>query len=225
MIQIDAYESIRTAIIQGNYQPGQRLTEEFLSAELQISRTPIREAIKKLEADGLVSSLRRGVIVRTFRADDVRQIYDLRALLEGYAATHAALLRTEEHIARMNEATKSYERAIDAFGKSREALESIVENNKVFHDAVHESANNPHLLFMMSKVIVLPLVFRSFYWYSLQEIQASLEAHKQILKAIVARDPEWARSTMCAHIYKGRDHVLSHIEDVGSDMANVTTVK
>jgi DNA-binding GntR family transcriptional regulator len=221
---MDAYESIKTLIVEGDLQPGLRLTEEFLSAELNTSRTPIREALKRLEAEGLVTPVKkRGVEVRVFTTDDVRQIYDLRALLEGYAATHAALLRTDEQIAEMTEAVENYEKTIQSFSDTRKSIQDIVYYNGMFHRAVHASANNPHLDFMMSKVIVLPLVFRSFYWYSMHEISDSLSAHKQILRAIASKDPDWARAAMSGHIYRGRDHVLGHIIGDLSSQEKIST--
>ncbi|WP_370639189.1 GntR family transcriptional regulator, partial [Cohnella sp. REN36] len=73
---MNAYDFIRSAIIEGDYAPGQRLTEEALAAELHISRTPIREALKRLETEGLIVSLKRGVSVKTFSRESIRQIYD-----------------------------------------------------------------------------------------------------------------------------------------------------
>lgn len=209
---MDAYDFIRNAIIEGDYEPGQRLTEEYLASELNLSRTPIREAIKRLETEGMVTSLKRGVSVRTFHKDDIRQIYDLRALLEGYAASQAAMLRTEQGIEEMTITNKLYARTIERIDKSHPVNDKeIVRLNNKFHETVLLASKNDQLRFLISKVVVIPLVFRSFHWYDKQEMIRSCDDHQIILKAIQNQDSDRAKTAMLEHIYKGRDHVLRHL--------------
>lgn len=216
---LDAYEFIRKAIIQGDYEPGQRLTEEFLAGELNLSRTPIREAIRRLEAEGLVTPLKRGVMVRAYTREDVEQIYDLRALLEAHAAGRAAHHRTQVDIAALREAHAAFERAVARYRpRHREGIEDVVHWNGVFHDHVVRAAANPHIGFLLEKVVALPLVFQSFYWYDEREVHRSLETHAAILKAIERQDADWARAAMAQHIYQGRDHVLAHIPATGTSI-------
>ncbi|WP_347551288.1 GntR family transcriptional regulator [Pseudalkalibacillus hwajinpoensis] len=212
---MDAYNYIKEAIVLGKFEPGMRLTEEYLAKELQLSRTPIREAIKQLESDGLIVSLKRGVSVRHFTKEDIRQIYDLRTLLEGYAASQAAIHRTAEDIVKMTEANESYEQAIARYTESDiQSVKDIVEVNHKFHEAVVISSRNQHIHFHISRVVVVPLIFRSFYWYDLTQLERSLDVHRIILKAIKNQDSERARIAMHEHIYQGRDHVMSHLEDL-----------
>ncbi|MCL6454963.1 MAG: GntR family transcriptional regulator [Alicyclobacillus sp.] len=217
MKETDVYESVKQWIVEGDLEPGQRLTEEFLSTTLGISRTPVREAMKRLEADGLVTPVkRRGVVVRSFTAEDVQQIYDIRALLEGYAAGHAARFRTDAQIEQMAEAVSVYDRCLRLPTERRQHIHDLMQANNAFHETLHAAAHNPHLNFMIGKVVVLPLVFRSFYWYSAEETAKSNEDHKRILHAVVLGDADWARSEMLAHIYRGRDHVLAHAADLAA---------
>jgi DNA-binding GntR family transcriptional regulator len=209
---MDAYDFIRNAIIEGDYEPGQRLTEEYLAAELNLSRTPVREAIKRLEIEGLVTPLKRGVSVRTFSKKDIKQIYDLRALLEGYAASQAALFRTENDINEMNKTNRLYAGAIDRMGEFHPVnIKEIVRLNNKFHEIILFASKNDHIHFLISKVVVLPLVFRSFHWYDKQEIIRSLDNHQTISEAIQNRDPDRAKTAMLEHIYRGHDHVLNHL--------------
>jgi DNA-binding GntR family transcriptional regulator len=212
---MDAYEFIRDAIIEGKFVPGMRLAEESLAKEMNLSRTPIREAIKQLEAEGLVIPLKRGVSVRHFTKDDIRQIYDLRTLLEGYAASQAAIHRTENDLLEMERANILYEEAISGYVESdMESLKDIVQVNQKFHEAIVAASKNEHIHFHISKVVVVPIVFRSFYWYNSFQLKQSLEVHKTILEAIKNREPERARIAMHEHIYQGRDHVLKHLEQI-----------
>jgi DNA-binding GntR family transcriptional regulator len=212
VLTMDAYDFIRNAIIEGDYEPGQRLTEESLATELHLSRTPVREAIKRLETEGLVTSLKRGVSVRTFNKEDIRQIYDLRALLEGYAASQAAMFRTKQNIDEMALIHALYTQTIERIDKSQSMNDKeIVRLNNKFHELVLQASKNEHIRFLISKVIVIPLVFRSFYWYDKQEMIRSSNDHQTILEAIQNQDPDRAKTAMLEHIYKGRDHVLRHL--------------
>ncbi|WP_257347465.1 GntR family transcriptional regulator [Pseudalkalibacillus decolorationis] len=212
---MDAYNYIKDAIVIGKYEPGMRLTEESLANELQLSRTPIREAIKQLESDGLIVPLKRGVSVRNFTKEDIKQIYDLRTLLEGYSASQAAINRTEEDITEMEAANVSFEKALENYEENdMNSIKEIARVNHQFHDAVVRASRNPHLHFHISKVVVVPLVYRSFYWYNLTQLQRSLEFHRTILTAVRRQDPERARIAMHEHIYQGRDHVMNHLDDI-----------
>lgn len=212
---MDAYAFIRKAIIEGDYEPGQRLTEESLAAELSLSRTPIREALQRLVTEGLVTPLKRGITVRTFSQKDIKQIYELRALLEGYAASQAALYRMESDVANLEQIHEQFAEAIKrSADKFNENIKEIARFNNKFHEAVMNACKNDHIHFMISKVVVLPLVFRSFYWYDKEEIYRSRDNHQTIIDAIKERNPDRARTAMQEHIYKGYDHVLRHISSV-----------
>lgn len=212
---MNAYNFIKDAIIQGKFEPGMRLAEESLAKEMNLSRTPVREAIKQLSAEGLVIPLKRGVSVRHFTNEDIRQIYDLRMLLEGYAASQAAIHRTDDDIQKLEEANEIYEQAIIQYvDEDSKNLQNVVEANQQFHEAVVTAANNSHIHFHLSKVVVVPIVFRSFYWYSPFQMKQSLEVHKTILNAIKNRESERARIAMHEHIYQGRDHVLKHLDKI-----------
>ncbi|UOR13562.1 GntR family transcriptional regulator [Halobacillus amylolyticus] len=212
---MNAYEYIKQAILHGEFPPQMRLTEEFLAKKLQISRTPIREALKQLESEGLTVSMKRGVRVRHFTKKDIQQIYDLRTLLEGYAAAQAAIHRTNSDIEEMKTANEMYEQAINSYLESGETtIEYILEINHRFHDTIIKASQNQHIHSHISKVVVVPLIFRSFYWFDEYQLRHSLDVHKTILKAIQAQDTERARVAMHEHIYHGRDQVLIHIDDI-----------
>ena len=211
---MEAYEFIRNAILEGDYEPGRRLTEESLAAELNVSRTPIREALKRLESEGLITSLKRGMCVRSFSRTDVQQIYDLRALLESYAASQAAMWRVESDLDELFQSNRLYANVIQPLQDTHSAsmhIKAIVLLNNRFHEAVLLASKNDHIQFLISKVVVLPLVYRSFSWYDQLEIKRSLLDHQTIAEAICSRDPDRARSAMLEHVYKGRDHVLRHL--------------
>lgn len=210
---MDAYNHIKQAIILGRYKPGTRLTELGLAEELNLSRTPVREAIKQLTSEGLIIPLRRGISVRSFDEKDLRQIYNLRALLESYAATQAALHRSEDDLVKMEESNNLYENAVAQYKDASEvSVKNIVQANSVFHEAILAASKNEHLRFHISKVVVVPLVFRSFNYYDEIQLLRSLDAHKTILEAIKNQEAERAKIAIHEHILQGRDHVLKHLD-------------
>lgn len=215
---MDAYTYIKNRILHGEFPPKMRLTEEYLAKQLQTSRTPIREALKQLESEGLMLPMKRGVRVRHYTKEDIRQIYDLRTLLEGYAASQAALHRTTQNLQEMKEANDLYEQTINDYFKTGErTVEDILELNHKFHDCIVNASQNEHIHDLISKTVVLPLIFRSFYWFNEEQMRYSHEAHNTILNAIGEQDIERARVAMHEHIYHGRDQVLPHIEDIAED--------
>lgn len=207
---MNPYQAIKNAIIIGEYEPGTRLTEEALAESLQVSRTPIRDAIKQLESDGLIIPYkRRGYIVKEFSTKDIRQIYNLRALLESQGASEAAMNRTEEELVLMHEKNTAYEQAIAKLKRSDiTTIKNIQQANQDFHGEIFKATKNEHLRAHIAKLVVVPLIFRSFYWYNERQLLRSLEVHKTILKAIENQEPDRAKIAMQEHIYQGRDDVL-----------------
>ena len=129
---VAATELIREAILDGRLDPGSRLKEEELARELGISRTPVREALLMLQAEGLIETVpNRGAVVRTHDAEDLIDLYQLRALLEGYAARQAAARVTDEEIGLLRE-------SCDRFDKiAGDDFRELVKENLLFHRAIH----------------------------------------------------------------------------------------
>ena len=214
---MDTYLIIQKYIINGTFKPGERLTEQNLAEMFSVSRTPIRQALKQLENDGLVTPLKKGYIVRTFTESDIVQIYNLRALLEGYAAAQAAIHCSQEDLTLMKHANDIYSTIINKQLKSSLSLEDIqkvMEANRLFHDAIIYAAKNDYLQFHLKKLVIVPLVFRSFYWYDKYELKRSYQSHETIFQAIAQHDVDRAKTALEEHIFQGRDHMLKHFNQL-----------
>ncbi len=207
------FEQIKDAIITGEFKPGERLTEEALAKQYNVSRTPIREAIKQLEKEGLVTPYqRRGIMVRKFSTKDVIQIYNLRALLESYGAGQAALNRTEENIEKLILINQDYKNAINCHDPANlKSVRKIQETNQLFHNEIFKAAKNEHLKELISKVVLVPLIFQSFYSFTEQQLFRSLNMHEIIIEAIHSKDIDRAKTAMKEHIYQGRDDAIKQI--------------
>lgn len=207
-----AADLIRRAILDGTLRPGQRLTEEGLAGELQISRTPVREALRVLQAEGIIESAPyQGSTVRAYTIDDLDDIYQLRAVLEGHAARRAAQRITEEHVATLED---SCARLVSLGDATDENVARIVEENLFFHTTILEIAGSSRLADMVRKVIELPLVYKSYHWYSPDQKRMSEHAHEQLTHVLAAGDMDRAELIMRGHVYDGRDVLLAHMESI-----------
>ena len=203
-------QRLRRLIMEGHYKPGTRLVEERLAQELGVSRTPIRQALARAAAEGLIDlSPNRGATVRRFTRADLIQAFDLRAVLEGHAAHAAASRISPEQLALLDQTAAVLEQALDQrFATHTDAVYFLVAQNQVFHSTVLAASGNLRLAALLPQVVDVPLQFRSFYWYSPAERQTSNFFHRSILAALKQQDGDRARGLMIEHILSGRDFLL-----------------
>ena len=143
-----AYETIKDSILRLELAMGAQINIEELTGTLQISRTPIREALLRLEQDGLVRAVSRvGFFVTDITTRDLEELFELRALLESYAAKRATPLLTPQDLAHIDELLESSCRAVESG-----ALAKFLEDEIALHDAITEHAQNSHLLHVMESL-------------------------------------------------------------------------
>ena len=208
-----ATELLRNAIIDGTLNPGQRLKEEELARSLGISRTPVREALVMLQAEGLIdASPNRGAMVRSHSSAELDDLYQLRALLEAHAARRGAARATDELI---TELWASCERFDGLIAKGK--VNDLVQENFVFHSLILDAAASDRLSSIVRMVTDLPLVYRSYIWYSEEQRRISLHYHQQIARALEARDGERADLLMKEHVYEARDVLLTRMRALEGD--------
>jgi DNA-binding GntR family transcriptional regulator len=206
---VAATELIREAIIDGRLKPGQRLKEEDLARQLGISRTPVREALLMLQVEGLiVATPNRGATVRVHTPEDLDDLYALRALLEGHAARRAGPRITEEEISLLRESCDRFEAL-----SPDDALRELVRENLFFHSTILDIAGSSRLASMVRGVIELPLVYKSYIWYSPDQKRISSHYHRQIVKALATGDAERAELVMKEHVYEARDVLVARLRD------------
>jgi DNA-binding GntR family transcriptional regulator len=205
---------IREAIVDGRLGPGMRLKEEQLASELGISRTPIREALLLLQAEGLVEAVpNRGAFVRAFEANDLWDMYELRAVLEGHAARRAAERITDEELIELRASCERFdELVLRANPPDAELIQELVRENLQFHEIVLAAADSERLAGMVRQVVVAPLVYKSYVWYSPDQARASAYAHRQLVNAFEQHDSERAELLMREHVYEARDVLAGRLE-------------
>jgi len=197
------YAKLRQGILDGTYAQGTRLGEVDLADALGVSRTPVREALRRLGSEGLLStSPNKGARVRTWTASELSDISDLRALLEGHAAGRAATRVTDADLSYMNELVTGMEAATQE-GITPD-IDLITELNGAFHGAIVTAAGNSLLPELMSSLIHVPVVSRTYRLYSPPRMRLSMRQHRDVLDALTARDPAWAEAVMRVHILSTR---------------------
>ena len=199
-------ERLRAMILAGEFGAGQRLKEEELARELTVSRTPIREALRALRAEGLVDlEKNRGATVKPYDVEDLDECYSLRALLEGYAARLAATRITEEQLERLE---RSMER-IERFEPVGDMLDAV-EQNLTFHGVIVEAAASPRLKGLLDSVTRVPPVYRSYYWYTPELRKISEQFHRWLINALRAGDAARAERVAIEHVLHAREVLLEH---------------
>jgi DNA-binding GntR family transcriptional regulator len=194
-----AYLGIRHAILTGLLKGGDHLREETLAQMTGTSRTPVREALRRLVAEGLATADNRHRFVTDFSYDEVVIIFDVRARLEGYAAGVAARRISAEEI----DTLSGLVARIDEIGteRSHEAAHRFVELNTEFHATIARAARSKQLLSLTAQAVALPLVMiKQFVWDQRINIVQSNAQHRDIVAALARRNSEWASMAMTAHV-------------------------
>jgi len=214
-----AYDELRSRIIGLDLAPGTRLIERDLAEELAVSRIPLREAMQRLERDGLVVVVpRQGAIVSPFTVDDVRDLFDVRENLEVLAARLAAERADEEGLAAL---AAQLDTARDATERGDKA--AIAAANAKFHALIVDLAANPLL-----ESILQPLEARTQWLFHLtKERDATVQCreHEELLAAIADHDPDRAAESAFHHVHSGREASLrmaAEWSDVDIDPVHLT---
>jgi DNA-binding GntR family transcriptional regulator len=207
-------ERLRALILTGEYGPDERLIEEQLAERLGVSRTPVRQALTMLEAEGLVEiAPNRGATVCSFSIEDVWDIYDLRAVLEGHAARRAAGRIERRELERLRELAGEMEGLPGQFDDHEEEIRVLVALNQEFHGTIVQASRNRRLEHLINRTVEIPLMFKAFFWYTPRERTVSNHYHRQILESLENGDADRAETIMREHVYEGRDFVMGALEE------------
>jgi DNA-binding GntR family transcriptional regulator len=205
-----ARDLIRQAIFEGRIKPEERLTIERIAAEFGISRTPVREALKALETDGIVRiHPHRGAIVQRFEKDELYDRYSVRAMLEGHAGELACKADAEAIAADLDANCSQLEKAIaKARSDDLDSLRVLTELNSKFHNRILNASGSTTTLRLLEG-LRMPLAYRLYIWRSPESQKTSLKFHRAIAKAFRARRPKEVRRLMEQHLREARDFLMS----------------
>lgn len=198
-----AVGALRELILRGDLAAGARLGEVELASRLGVSRTPVREALTRLAAEGLVELVpNRGARVSRWTAAEVAEVFDLRVALEPRLTELAATRATATDIAALDGLATGM-LAAGAPGPGRD-LDAIVALNREFHDRLVAIADQPAMASALAGAVRAPIVLRNVHSYDERSLARALAHHVEIVAALRAADPVWARAVMTAHIRNAR---------------------
>ncbi len=219
-----AYQHIRSKLLRGGFVAGERLSEEALAEEIGISRTPVREALNRLASEGLAKQLPHyGVFVRKFEHDELAELYDLREILESYAAGHAAERRTKSQMAKLEAICNDMKKAVHEFRASSELSPDLTERQSMldakFHAALFEAADCPQTTKVALQLRLLTqLCGRKQFMPGenvLRILAKTLREHMALVRAMKRRDSAAARSWMSRHLQRGKAEGLAMFDQRG----------
>ena len=198
------YRRLKDDIISGELPPGSRLIELGIAADFGVSRTPVREALKRLAAENLVlADPARGVVVHAPDAGEIEDVFVVREALDGLAARLAAHRITPSELSRLRLIVDSMRQAV-----ANDRREQIVVANGRFHDVIYSAAGNPMLARVASDLRDFVRRFSTLPFASPDRVEDVLAEHEAILAALLAHDPEAAELASNGHLDAAREYLV-----------------
>ena len=208
--RVAAYEAVQRGIASGQYPPGSWLREEDVAAAAGVSRTPVREALHRLQAEGMVQILHnRGAMVVGWTAQDLDDMYDVRVMLEGYAVRRAARCPADIDFPALDAMCTEMEQLLPE--ADEDDLQRIGQLCIDFHTTLARAARNRQLLAILPALLAPPFVREAFHHHTRPDLERAFGHHREILVALEAGDGDWAEGMMRAHLWAGR-RSLRHME-------------
>ena len=198
------YEELKRQILVGEIAPGTRMMEVELAEDMGVSRTPVREAIRKLEKEGLVTiEPRRGAYASDISIKDMVDVLEVRQMLEGMAASMAAQKVTEEEKIDFVEANSAYKNAV-----KKGNIEEIIRYDELFHQLIVSYSGNKTLNQLLSQVQELALRFRYIYYDDFSRYENMPVEHEEIEEAIISGDTQKAKVVAEEHVERLKKFVI-----------------
>jgi len=199
-------EEIQRVILSGEYAPGDRINEKELTLRFGTSRGPIREALRSLEASGLIEQIpNRGVFVRRLTPEQAAQIYDVRAFLFALAGRLLAMRASEEEIARLRGFVAAMDEAIAA-----DETDRYLRENFALHEFIVAHAANPVLASQYLSLIRQLQLYRARNLMLIDSMQESNREHHEMVEAIAAHDPDRAQTAHMAHVMSAKQRLIAN---------------
>lgn len=207
------FETLRDAIIRQVLKPGERLMEIQLADEMGVSRTPVREAIRKLELEGLVVMVpRKGAYVAGVSMKDIHEVYEVRSALEMLAVTLAAERITDEELDALE---RQVLRESEEESKKDGSLDNIIYIDSSFHDIIYQAAHNQRLVQFVNILQEQLQRFRAASLARPGRSKTALEEHKKIVEALSERNGELAARLAREHIENAENAMIASMEENG----------
>lgn len=198
------FEYLRNSILNGDLKPGERLMEIALAEQLGVSRTPVREAIRKLEKEKFVEMIpRKGAYVADLTVKDILDVLEIRLVLEGFASSLAAKKMSEENREKLKTLVDEFQGCLENMDRS-----GMIAKDNEFHDLIYRSSDNSKLIEMVQDLHDQYQRFRLVYYNEFDNFAEIQKNHMEILNAIISNDTDSARRLAEEHIQDIIDGVV-----------------
>ena len=209
------FNTLRQAILRGEFKPGERLMEIQLANKLGVSRTPIREAIRKLELEGLVIMIpRKGAEVADITEKSLRDVLEVRKALEELAVQLACEKITQEELEELEKAGENFKKVLN---RSKDITE-VAEADVRFHDVIYMATDNQKLIHLMNKLREQMYRYRLEYIKDADKRQILMVEHEHILKALTLRHIQEAKMAVREHIDNQEITILKNLKEQENDI-------
>ena len=203
------FENLKQAIVRGDFSPGNRLVESRIAEAMGISRTPVREAIHKLEREGLIKKLPQGgFYVLNLTREEIEETFGIRSVLESYAARLAAIKHQEEELEPLEEKIEAFQ-----YFLNRGEMETLLKVNTEFHSLLYAMSRSPKLIKMINDLQDQIYRFRRIILRIETMAKTSNDDHRQMLRAMKKRDAHRVETLVRQHILRGQKIVLKELEN------------
>jgi len=216
-LQERTYQALREALLEGQYLPGQRIFEAEIAQLLAVSRNPVREAVRRLQQDGLLEVRpRSGIYVASLPANEVEDVYRLRAALEGVAAALAAERMTTQELEELGRILRIGEREARPLRPDGSASATVARADR-FHHAIHAGARSPRLSKQLELIYAQVMHFRNLTLRMPGRADAASHGHEQLYAALIKRNVAEAERVMREHVNGARAMLMQHLADVAHE--------
>lgn len=207
------FNTIREAIITGELKPGERLMEVQLAEKMGVSRTPVREAIRKLELEGLVEMIpRKGAHVAEVSVKDIMDVLEVRASMDGLATSLAAQRITDDEIKELKHIFSQFVSNVE-----KENVNGTIKKDVEFHEVIYRASRNDKLLQISNSLREQVQRFRVIYLKGFGSTKEVIKEHEQIVEAIVTGNAENALKVAYDHITKQEETIIAAIKKDNSE--------
>ncbi|MCC8102739.1 MAG: GntR family transcriptional regulator [Clostridiales bacterium] len=210
------FQTLRQAILRGEIRPGERLMEIHLAKKLGVSRTPVREALRMLELEGLVTTIpRKGAVVAEITVSDLEDVLEVRLALEELAVQIVCKKLTKEQLEELKALAAEFCRTLDG-----DDVVACAEADMTFHDAIYNATGNKRLIQILNNLREQMYRYRMEYLKDKESHQVLAQEHEEILQALEACDEQKALEATSRHIARQKEHIIAELnrkeEDVPS---------
>lgn len=203
------FRTLRQAILRGELKPGERLMEIRLANQLGVSRTPIREAIRMLELDGLVIMVpRKGAQVAQITEKDLNDVLEVRLGLEELAVKLACERITEEELRSLYQASRSFEKLLET---ETDDLQELAQADVAFHDVIYQATNNERLIQLLNNLREQMYRYRIEYLKDVKSRRSLVEEHDALCERMKKRDLEGAQKMIREHIERQQESIMQTV--------------